>query len=604
MTVAGMSKTGMRRQVWIAAVTGTVLLMGMAGATPAGAETRPGPGPETGPPTVSGADVRFERPARTLRYGDARRAGLVPEAVDRIVPDLKRYMEPQANGHPLYPGGVVLAAHRGTIVKHEAFGEAVRYSAVQNGVAVELPPDQRVPMRKDTIFDIASMTKLFTVVVAAQQAERGRLDFDALVTRYIPEFGQNGKEAVTVRQLMAHTSGLISWTNLYSAPHDEERMQRIYRLGLKNAPAGTVYEYSDLNLITLGEILKRITGKPLDELIATGITRPLGMTETGFRPAESLLPRIAATEYKPDIGRGMIRGVVHDENAWGFGGVAAHAGIFSTAHDLAIFAQMILNGGRYRGARILGEDWTRLIFTNDNAGLAPADAPRGLGFQLNQRNYMDALSSPVTAGHTGFTGTEVVIDPLSKSFLILLTNRVHPLRDWAPSITAARGSAARNLARAVPVRPAVGRTAWFSGQADNTTATLTAPLRAPSRSGRLSFRLWYDTEPTDVGALEATSDGGTTWTKVPLELRTGRWHWSTDGTFAGFSGRRWLTASAALPDGTTQVRWRYTTDRLYQGRGVYVDGVLALGRTGPLFIGELPHDAARFQPTAWTPSTT
>jgi Immune inhibitor A-like, MAM domain len=216
---------------------------------------------------------------------------------------------------------------------------------------------------------------------------------------------------------------------------------------------------------------------------------------------------------------------------------------------------------------------------------------------------MDALNSPVTAGHTGYTGTSIVIDPLSDSFVILLTNRVHPSRNWG-SNNPSRRAVARDLALALPVHPAEGQTDWFSGTADHTTATLTVPLATPSSGARLSFNLWYDTEETDLGALEASSDGGTTWRLVPLTLQVRDDVLLTDGTFSGFDGRQWLSASAQLPGGVTDVRWRYTTDPLYEGRGVYVDAVRAFDSDGLIFDSERPADAALFEPDGWTVSHT
>jgi len=266
-------------------------------------------------------------------------------------------------------------------------------------------------------------------------------------------------------------------------------------------------------------------------------------------------------------------------------------------HDLAILAQALLDGGRYGRARILSQDSTRLLFTDVNQAF-PGDS-HGLGFELDQRWYMDGLSSPVSAGHTGYTGTSLVIDPLSHSFAILLTNRVHPSREWG-SVNPARRAVARDLARAVRVRPADGREAWFSQTADGATATLTVPV--PSGAATVSFDLWYDTEETDVAALEVSPDGQA-WAPVPLSLRSGAYGWSANGAVSGFAGRRWARAEATLPAGTTRLRWRYTTDPLYEGRGVYVDGVRIRDAShAVVFDGERPGDAALFQPDGWVRS--
>jgi CubicO group peptidase (beta-lactamase class C family) len=591
------------RRIAIVALTGLLAAASLAPGRPAAAAD-----PQQGPPTVTGADLRFPHPARTLHPGTAREAGLVQEYVDRIVPSAAAYLEPggPSGANPSHAGFALLAARNGVIVAHDAEGYASRYASWDDvtGTAVELPPEQWEPMRPDTIFDMASVTKLFTSVVTTQLDERGELDLDAPVADYLPEFAATdpAKAEIVVQQLYTHTSGMVSWLPLYTLPDNAARLQAIYDEPLRRAP-GSGYEYSDLNLIVLGKVIEHVTGDPLDEVIAERITEPLGLTDTMFNPPASLSHRIAATEYMPWTGRGMVRGEVHDENAWAFGGVAGHAGIFSTVSDMAVFGQMILNGGRYGRARILREDSVRATLTNLNAGLGGA-AARGLGWQLDQRFYMDAMNSPVTAGHTGFTGTSLVVDPLSNSLLVLHSNRVHPTRNWG-TVSSYRRAPAREMARAVPVRPAAGRDAWFSGQQNATTVTLTAPLAAPASGGELTFRLWYDTEAgLDVASVLASTDDGETWTLVPLDLRVVGHRWSTDGTLSGFSGRRWLRAAAALPEGTTQVRWSYAADGDFQGRGVYVDGVRVEDTSGVLFNGERRADAERFAAAGWTRSST
>lgn len=591
----------MRRTSWGITLAGIAVVGALA--VPAGAVDSPGH--DTGPLTVTGEDVRFS-PDRTLREGAPQDAGLLPEHIARIMPDLATYLgtTPENPTYPMYAGAVALVAKDGIVVEHGAVGDAVRYARADG---TELPESEQIPMREDTIFDLASVTKLFTVVVVLQLVDQGVVDLDAPAAQYLPEFGQAGKEAVTIRHLLTHTSGLPAWINLYSAyPTPEARIAAVYARPLVTPP-GTQYVYSDLGLITLGKLAERVTGQPLDALVADRITEPLGMTDTMFNPPASLLPRIAATEDMSSIGRGMVHGVVHDENAWSLGGVAGHAGLFSTARDLAVFGQMLLNGGQYGKHTILSDEIMREAITDQNVGIPPAiTSRRGLGFELHQPYYMASLDSPVTFGHTGFTGTSLVIDPLSKSLAILFTNRVHPNRAWG-SNNGARQSVTRNLGRAIPVEPAVGRTAWFAGRPDAATHTLTAPLARPaSEWARLAFRLWYDTEEAfDVGRLEASTDGGTTWQLVPFDLEADRHRWSSDGTFSGFEGRQWLKADAALPTGATHVRWSYTGLRTTpsRGRGVYVDGVLALDRRGVLFNGQRPSDASRLVAEGWTESS-
>ncbi|HEY3682306.1 MAG TPA: serine hydrolase [Streptosporangiaceae bacterium] len=545
-----------------------------------------------GPPTVGAGDVRFT-PGRTLRYGTPRDAGLLPGPVAKLGPDIAAYENPSPT-HPLYPGAVVLAARNGVVAAHDASGYALRYS---DDKPTELPRDQWIPTRDDTIYDLASMSKLFTTIAAVQQIQRGTIRLDAPVDTYLPEFGRNGKSAITIRMLLTHTSGLRPDLPFYDYTGRAAQEQALYDDTPQNPP-GTAYVYSDLNLITMQFVLEKVTGRTLDTLVRDGITRPLRMTDTMYNPPASLRPRIAATEYEhvppAQLNRGLVWGQVHDENAYALGGVAGHAGVFSTAHDLGVLAQTILDGGRYGRARVLSEDSVRLLFTDFNTAF-PGDA-HGLGFEIDQPWYMDGMSSPVTIGHTGFTGTSIVIDPLSRSFVILLTNGVHPSRSWG-SVNPARRAAARDVARAVPVRPAEGRDAWFSQTADNRTATLTAPVAA----AKVTFDLWYDTESTDEGALEASPDGKT-WTPVPLTLRSGPHVWTIPSTFSGFSGRQWSQATAHLPKGTTHFRWRYTTDPLNEGRGVYVDAIRAWTSTGkPALNAE--HHPDQLQADGWTRSS-
>lgn len=534
----------------------------------ANAEERPSMPDPTGPPSAGPYDVTFPEHPLELRYGPCSEARLTAAHVDLITPQLKSYMEGSA---PSFPGFTVLAARRGVVVLHEAGGHRLRYSGwdEETETAIELPESERLPAETGTVYDLASISKLFTATVTGRLIDDHVVDLKLPVVDYLPEFdsADPAKSPITLEMLLSHTSGMISFINLYDKPDDAARMAAIYAQPLRRAP-GSGYEYSDLNLIVLGKVLERATGQGLAELVAELVCEPLGLKDTGYNPVDRM--RTAATEYQPWTGRGTVHGEVHDENAWAFGGVAGHAGVFATAWDLAVFGQMILNGGRYGDAEILSESTARMVFTDMNAGMGEA-AARGLGWQLGQRWYMDAMSSPVTVGHTGYTGTSIVLDPLAGTLLVLMTNRVHPTRSRGTA-SAYRRAASRPLGRAVPVRPARGRDAWYAGQADATTATLTAVLPRPSDRATARFSLWYDTEATDLAVLEASPDGSA-WTPVPLELRTEDHCWRTEGAFSGYSGRQWIGATAVLPDGTARLRWRYTSDPVYQGRGVYVDGV-------------------------------
>ncbi|MEU6592864.1 serine hydrolase [Streptomyces sp. NPDC046881] len=543
-----------------------------------------------------------------LRHGSPERAGLLPAHLRQLVTDAEAFLAPSPR-HPWYAGAVLLAGRGHTVALHEPIGMAVRYAGYdeKTDTGIELPPERQLPMTRDTVFDLASVSKLFTSILAVQQIERGALELEGEVAVHLPDFGRAGKQYVTIRQLLTHTSGFRSWIPLYNAPTYEEKLQLIWNEALL-APPGTAYLYSDLNLISLQLVLEEVTGRTLDTLLREEITGPLGLDSTRYNPPASWRPRIAATEdaRRPWSGldRGLVWGEVHDENAYSLGGVAGHAGVFANAWDLAVLGRTLLDGGRHGRARILRPESVELMFTDFNTAF-PGDE-HGLGFELYQHWYMGAMATPRTAGHTGFTGTSLVLDPSTDSFLVVLGNSVHPVRTWR-SGSAPRVAAGNRLARAVPVRPARGRAAWFSGMADATTATLTLPaLDTSAGPARLRCALWWDTEPrSDTVVLEATTDDGTTWQPVPFTTtRHGRDpEHHPAGTVTGWSGRAWHRVTAALPAGPRLVlRWRYTTDRRYVGRGVYVDA-LRVGTGGAvLFDGARPADAARITATGWQTS--
>ncbi|WP_285477974.1 serine hydrolase domain-containing protein [Amycolatopsis sp. NBRC 101858] len=535
---------------------------------------------------------RFDRPQQgfapswtTLHDGKPKEVNLDPAPIKAAEDFLASWTKPDATGHPHFSGAVGLLAHDGVVVDRYAVGGALRYA---DAAGTELPADQQVPMRNDTIFDMASISKLFTSIAVLQLVERGQLTIDTPVSRFFPEFATGDKAAITIKMLLTHVSGFDAdpipslWAGYPDIP---SRRQAVLDSPLKNKP-GTTYLYSDINLLTLGFIVEKLTGQPLDKVVHDRITAPLGMVDTGYNPPASKLNRIAATEYEANPPRGMVRGSVHDENAWSLGGVAGHAGVFSTANDMATLAQTMLNGGSYRGHRILREDTVRqMMLTNYNQQF-PDDA-HGLGFELDQPWYMGALASPVTAGHTGFTGTTLVIDPESRSFAILLTNRVHPSRNWG-SINTARQVWATSLARAMAVEPQVGKDAWTSTLGNASAATLsTRPFTTQSDQARVSFYAFVDTEgSTDPLQLQASTDG-VNWQPIALSV-SGPGAPSGDVTsLSGHGHRAWWKASGAVPQGASvSLRWRYSTDPNYTGRGVSVDGVKVTESGRSLLDGE------------------
>jgi CubicO group peptidase (beta-lactamase class C family) len=546
----------------------------------------------------------------TLRRGSPERAGLLPGPLEQLVADAEQFLGPSPK-HPWYAGAVLLAGRGDTVALHRAIGRALRYSSydVTTDTGVELPAEQQIPMTEDTVFDLASVSKLFTSILAVQQIERGALELEAAVACYVPEFAGAGKQDITVRQLLTHTSGFRAWIPLYKEATHEGRLRLLWNEAPASTP-GTRYLYSDLNLISLQLVLERITGRALDALLHDEITAPLGMHRTRFNPPASWKPDIAATEYaRPPwsgLDRGLVQGEVHDENAYSFGGVAGHAGVFSCAWDLAILARTLLNGGSYGPARILRRSSVELMFTDFNTAF-PGDE-HGLGFELYQHWYMGAMATPRTAGHTGFTGTSLVLDPSTDSFLIVLGNSVHPVRSWR-SGSAPRVAAANNMARAVAVRPAHGGTAWFSGMAGPTTATLALPpIALSSGPALLTCSLWWDTEPGADGLfLEASADGGGCWLPVPFTT-TAKGAQEVPhpaGSVTGWSGRVWHRLEAGLAAWRGQevrLRWRYATDRLYVGRGAYVDALRVQDADRTVFDETRPADAALIEANGWTAS--
>lgn len=578
----------------------------------AGAAAAAGRGAEAGTQSGAGTGMRPGQGRPTLRRGSAERAGLLSEPLDRLVADAETYLA-DSPAHPWYAGAVLLAGRGGTVALHRPIGKAVRYAAYdeKTDTGVEFPADQQIAMAEDTVFDLASVSKLFTSILAVQQIERGALELEATVASYLPDFAGGGKQDVTIRQLLTHTSGFRSWIPLFKEPTREGKLRLLWNEVPASAP-GTKYLYSDLNLISLQLVLEKITGRTQDVLLREEITAPLGMHRTRYNPPASWKPKIAATEDArlpwSGLERGLVWGEVHDENAFSLDGVAGHAGVFSCAWDLAVLARTLLNGGVYGRSRILSEDSVELMFTDFNTAF-PGDE-HGLGFELYQHWYMGAMATPRTAGHTGFTGTSLVLDPTTDSFLIVLGNSVHPVRSWR-SGSAPRVAAANRMARAVPVRPAHGRTAWFSGMASASTATLALPaLRPASAHAVLSCALWWDTEPgSDSLRLEASSDSGATWQPVPFTTVPAdggpppQPEPHPAGSVSGWSGRVWhrLEADLAAWRGTEVVlRWRYTTDQLYVGRGAYVDGVRLRDGGRTLFDGDRPGDSARIEATGWT----
>jgi uncharacterized protein YbbC (DUF1343 family)/CubicO group peptidase (beta-lactamase class C family) len=305
------------------------------------------------------------------------------------------------------PGGVVLVGHNGKVVYRKAFGSR------------SLEP-AREPMTLDTIFDLASLTKCIATTTSVMQLiDQGRVRLNDPVVAYLPEFEQNGKAHITVRELLTHFSGLPADIDLKKSWSGSSTA---YAMVMESAPVnqpGTSFLYSDINFETLGFLVEKVTGLALNEYAAKNVFAPLGMNETRFLPPAEWLPRIAPTQY--DEQGKMLRGVVHDPTARRMGGVAGHAGLFSTADDLAKYAQELLSGDR-----IL----SRLAVEKMSTPQTPATATsmRGLGWDIDSpfASNRGELLPVGSFGHTGFTGTSLWIDPVTNTYIIILTNSVHP----------------------------------------------------------------------------------------------------------------------------------------------------------------------------------
>ncbi len=367
-------------------------------------------------------------PAAEVPLPDARpqAVGMAPDRLARIDTVVQ-----EAIGRGELPGAVVLVIRRGHVVFRKAYGDRSREPAV-------------TPMTVDTVFDLASLTKpVATATSLFVLLERGRLNLSDPVARYRPSFAQNGKARITIEQLLLHTSGLIADNPEADYRDGKARaLERIDQLA-PVTPPGSRFRYSDVNYIVLGELVGQLAGMPLDRFAQENIFRPLGMSETGFRPQGKLKECAAPTEQRE--GRWMI-GEVHDPRAYLLGGVAGHAGLFSTGDDLAVFCQMLLNRGTYHGRRVLSPLAVEKM-------TAPHPVPgglRALGWDVRTAFSSDRgeLFPPGQGfGHTGFTGTSLWIDPPSETAVIFLSNRVHP--HGKASINRLRGQVATIVASAL-----------------------------------------------------------------------------------------------------------------------------------------------------------
>ncbi|WP_408906009.1 serine hydrolase domain-containing protein [Nguyenibacter vanlangensis] len=334
------------------------------------------------------------------------------------------------------PGVVAAVGHGGRVVYRGVYG--------QRALVPETEPESW-----DTHFDMASLTKpTITAPAVMQLWEQGAYRLDEPVARYLPEFAANGKDGITIRHLLTHYSGLPPDLDLSTDWHGKDEAVRRVMLTVPTRKPGVAFVYSDINFITLGLLVERVSGMTLDRYAAGRILAPLGMRQSGFLPAAALRPLIAPTQFDPQAG--MLRGVVHDPTARRMGGVAGHAGLFSDAHDMTLYAQALLDRRAGRpSAYPLKRDTLEMMTTPEQP--AGRTDLRGLGWDIatHYSTPRGAVFPVGSFGHTGFTGTSLWMDPGSDSYVLILTNRVHPSNGHGRQIIQLRHDVATAAAQAL-----------------------------------------------------------------------------------------------------------------------------------------------------------
>jgi CubicO group peptidase (beta-lactamase class C family) len=360
-----------------------------------------------------------------------------PPYAARVQNVLTKYLKPTPDnpGHPGYAGAVALVMVDGKTTLHTAVGHALRYKAGP----VELPTSRRVAAKPDSIFDLASLTKVYTALLVLQLVDQGKVDLSKPLQQYLPEFTGTGKGAVTIAMLLAHTSALPVGAKVTGMTGNTARWKSVLTTPLvKGGVPGTTFRYSSVGLMVLGRLVEKLTGKTLDKALRDNLLTPLGLKDTGFQPLKWVTDRQRLVATDARTSRGLLRGTVHDDVCNTLGGVAGHAGVFATAKDVAVIGQLLLNGGTYNGKRLLSAAVLKKALTNVNKGRPAIDADRphrtadhGLGLEINQSWFMGRLASPATFGHTGFTGTSLLVSPVRRTVVVLLTNRAHPNWSWS-----------------------------------------------------------------------------------------------------------------------------------------------------------------------------
>ncbi len=352
----------------------------------------------------------LDLPQSNIRRDQPELVGMISDSLARIDGIIQRAIHDSA-----FPGAQVLVGKDGAVVYQKAFGR------------FEYSPSSP-PVTSSTLYDIASLTKIVATTSAVMRLyDEGLLHLDDRLVDYLPECANHGKEKITVRNLLLHNGGLPPFKRLYlTCTSPTQALDSIYQTELVY-PTGDSTVYSDFDFILLGKIVEKIARTTLDRFVDSVFFRPMGMTRTMFRPPSWIMSETAPTEFDSSFRKQLVRGVVHDENAYILGGVAGHAGLFSTAQDLAVFLQMYLNGGWYNGISFLRPETIRMFTAKQSA-----NSSRALGWDTKTvGGYSSAgsLFSENSYGHTGFTGTSIWVDPVRNTFVVFLTNRVYPTRN-------------------------------------------------------------------------------------------------------------------------------------------------------------------------------
>lgn len=393
---------------------------------------------------------------------------LAAQAQHSASPDfssIDRIMAHAVDAHQV-PGAVIVVGHNGKIVFHKAYGER------------SLEPN-RAPMTEDTVFDMASLTKILATSTAAMELyQQGKFRLNDPVAKYLPEFAANGKEDITIRQIMTHYSGLPPDVDLTQDWSGKQKGLDLAFSAKPDRPPGTQFRYSDINFITMGALVERLSGMTLDAFAAQNVFAPLGMNHTRFLPPNEWRGNIAPTQY--DEHHHMLQGVVHDPTARRMGGVAGHAGVFSTAGDVAIYAQNLLDQLQGRPSKF---PVNRLTLEKMTTPQQPATgvALRGLGWDIESpfSGNRGELFPVGGFGHTGFTGTDLWIDPWSDSYVIFLSNRVHP--NGGKNSVPLEGKIANAAAQALHIQ--IPDTGKKISRLTGYNESLTGMRRRPSRNG-------------------------------------------------------------------------------------------------------------------------